>query len=179
MWYSSSFLSCFLPKPCFIISASPQKVILVSTMHSTAMFNDFKMRYCKVTESPWNLQISKPHHKACMCLQSLLQQLCKSYSYKPDNWRLFICSGKINLKSHYPTYWKSASFCTNCSCNKHSWKLLNNEHFFPSVEYYKHQWKICRDLKVICLVLGLQTSNAKNMYFLCLWNSRSNAEHCL
>ena len=46
-----------------------------------------------------------------------------------------------------------------------------------SVKYQKHQWKICEDLKVISLLLGLQTGYTKHMCFLCLWNSRANAEH--
>ena len=45
------------------------------------------------------------------------------------------------------------------------------------LEYPKYNWKICSDLKVVSLLLGLQLGYTKHMCFLCLWNSRQDSSH--
>src|SRR5215469_8872090 len=40
-----------------------------------------------------------------------------------------------------------------------------------------HKWKICVDLKVIALLLGLQLGYTKFPCFLCEWDSRDKAHH--
>ena len=46
-----------------------------------------------------------------------------------------------------------------------------------AIRYMEHQWNICGDLKVICMLLGLQQGYTKYMCFLCLWDSRADAKH--
>ncbi|GBL88534.1 hypothetical protein AVEN_159117-1 [Araneus ventricosus] len=41
-----------------------------------------------------------------------------------------------------------------------------------SVEYSKHSWHICAGLKVIYVLVGLQTGYTKFCCFLCQWDSR-------
>ena len=43
--------------------------------------------------------------------------------------------------------------------------------------YPKYTWKICSDLKVVSLLLGLQLGYTKHMCFLCLWDSRLDYSH--
>ena len=46
-----------------------------------------------------------------------------------------------------------------------------------AIEYSKYSWKVCGDLKVISLLLGLQLGYTKHMCFLCLWDSRDDSNH--
>ncbi|GBM64754.1 hypothetical protein AVEN_263281-1 [Araneus ventricosus] len=41
-----------------------------------------------------------------------------------------------------------------------------------SIEYSKHSWHICADLKVIAVLVGLQAGYTKFCCFLCQWDSR-------
>ena len=46
-----------------------------------------------------------------------------------------------------------------------------------AIDYKTHQWNICGDLKVIGMLMGMQTGFTKFCCFLCLWNSRAMNEH--
>ena len=45
------------------------------------------------------------------------------------------------------------------------------------IKHSEYKWKICGDLKVIGLLLGLQMGFTKHQCFLCLWNSRDDEHH--
>ncbi|GBN78620.1 hypothetical protein AVEN_156558-1 [Araneus ventricosus] len=45
------------------------------------------------------------------------------------------------------------------------------------IEYIKHSWHICADLKVIDVLVGLQAGYTKFCCFLCQWNSRVRKKH--
>ena len=45
------------------------------------------------------------------------------------------------------------------------------------LEYSKYPRKICSDLEVVSLLLGLQLGYKKHMCFLCLWDSRQDKSH--
>ncbi|XP_076031269.1 uncharacterized protein LOC143019501 isoform X1 [Oratosquilla oratoria] len=46
-----------------------------------------------------------------------------------------------------------------------------------ALKYSHHNWKICGDLKVVSLILGMQGGYTKYPCFLCLWDSRSDDRH--
>ncbi|GFG39905.1 hypothetical protein Cfor_09074 [Coptotermes formosanus] len=46
-----------------------------------------------------------------------------------------------------------------------------------AIQYNVHQWNICGDLKVTGTLMGMQGGFTKFCCFLCLWDSRSTAEH--
>ena len=48
-----------------------------------------------------------------------------------------------------------------------------------AIDYKTHRWNICGDLKVIGMLMGMQTGFTKFCCFLCLWNSRAVNEHCV
>ena len=50
-------------------------------------------------------------------------------------------------------------------------RLLNCLH------YRDHNWQICGDLKIIALLVGLQTGHTKYCCFLCEWDSRARDLH--
>ena len=45
------------------------------------------------------------------------------------------------------------------------------------IKYEQHQWSIRGDLKVIALLLGMQTGYTKYCCFLCEWDSRARQSH--
>ena len=45
------------------------------------------------------------------------------------------------------------------------------------IRYNHFKWKICADLKVVGLLLGLLGGFTKYCCFLCLWDSRNTQEH--
>lgn len=40
------------------------------------------------------------------------------------------------------------------------------------VDYDKHKWRVCCDLKVVAMLCGLQGGYTKHMCFLCDWDTR-------
>jgi len=45
------------------------------------------------------------------------------------------------------------------------------------LKYSEHQWRICGDLKIIGIMLGMQSGNVKFPCFLCLFDSRDRKNH--
>ena len=45
------------------------------------------------------------------------------------------------------------------------------------IGYYKHNWIICVDLKMVGFLLGLQGGYTKFPCFICLWDSRAREQH--
>ena len=45
------------------------------------------------------------------------------------------------------------------------------------IKYAYHNWMICRDLRMICILLGQQSGYSKFPCFLCLWDSRDRENH--
>ncbi|GBL74574.1 hypothetical protein AVEN_235486-1 [Araneus ventricosus] len=51
------------------------------------------------------------------------------------------------------------------------------KHMLSSIEYTKHSWHICADLKVIAVLVGLQAGYTKFWCFLFQWGSRDRKKH--
>ena len=45
-----------------------------------------------------------------------------------------------------------------------------------AIKYNEYKWYLCRDLKIISILMGMQGRFTKHYYFLCLWDSRATAE---
>ena len=58
---------------------------------------------------------------------------------------------------------------------KETYEKMNT--LFMPIKYSEHNWNICGDLKVVALLLGMQTGYTKHMCFLCLCNSRDDRNH--
>lgn len=98
-------------------------------------------------------------------------------SYSPDEWRLFIDSSKRSLKAvllHNGN--KYASIPVGHSVimkeTRENLVLLLN-----MIKYKDHNWMICGDLKIICMLLGQQSGYTKFPCFLCEWDSRARDLH--
>ena len=46
-----------------------------------------------------------------------------------------------------------------------------------AIKYSEYQWSLCRDLKVIGLLMGMQAGFTKYYCFLCFWDSRAVSQH--
>ena len=60
----------------------------------------------------------------------------------------------------------------NMKENYESMKLL-----LGKIKYDKFKWKLCADLKVVALLLGMQLGYTKYRCFLCEWDSRDKKNH--
>lgn len=113
----------------------------------------------------------------CFCtdINGLMKEL--GHEHDPVEWRLFIDSSKASLKAvllHNGNQNPSVPIATAVGMKEtyDSMKIL-----LKLTNYAYHNWSICGDLKVIGLLLGMQLGYTKHMCFLCLWNSRDDANH--
>ncbi|KYN09497.1 hypothetical protein ALC57_18384 [Trachymyrmex cornetzi] len=107
----------------------------------------------------------------CSNIRGLINEI-KSDIYIPEEWRLFIDSSKRSLKAillHNGNKYASVPIA-------HSVKIQENYNSFKKVlqkiKYSEHQWLICSDVKVLCMILGQQSGNTKFPCYLCEWDSR-------
>ena len=113
----------------------------------------------------------------CFCsdVNGLMGEL--GYEHVSDEWRLFIDSSKASLKAvllHNGNQRPSVPIAHAVGLKEtyeSMAKLLKLTH------YADHQCNLCGDLKFVSLLLGLQLGYTKYMCFLCLWNSRDDANH--
>jgi len=90
----------------------------------------------------------------------------------PSEWRLFNDSLKISLKAvllHNGNKFQSVAQ-VHAAGIKESYE--NMKLLLGKIQDEKCNWKICGDLKVTALFLGLQLGYTKFCCFLCEWDSR-------
>ena len=81
--------------------------------------------------------------------------------YKTDEWRLFIDSSKRSLKGvllHNGNRLASVTVAHSVHL-KETYKTL--EQLLEKINYKQHQWMVCGDLKVLCMLLGQQQGYTK------------------
>ena len=126
-------------------------------------------------QSPARYYASAENICYCKDIEGLMTKL--GFEHNPANWRLFIDSSKTSLKAvllHNGNIKLSIPV---------GYSILRKETYdtikilLDILEYSKYNWKICRDLYVLSLLLGLQLGHTKHMCFLCLWNSREDSSH--
>ena len=100
-----------------------------------------------------------------------------AYPYDPNDWRLFIDASKTSLKAvlvHNGN--EKPSIPIRYAVNtKETYATM--AHLLEIIKYREHNWKVCGDLKVVGLLLGLQSGFTKYSCFLCLWDSRAREHH--
>jgi len=98
-------------------------------------------------------------------------------SYKTSDWRLFIDSSKRSIKAvllHNTNVYAPIPIAHSTVMNE---KYKNMEILLQRIQYQKHLWQICGDLKIITLLLGQQSGFTKYPCYLCLWDSRDRQNH--
>ncbi|GBM73724.1 hypothetical protein AVEN_251167-1 [Araneus ventricosus] len=111
----------------------------------------------------------------CNDVDSLFKAL--GLQHNPQEWRLFIDSSKVSLKAvllhngnKHPSI--SVGYAVHMKETYETFK-----HMLSSIEYSKHSWRICADLKVIAVLVELQAGCTKCFCFLCQWDSRDRRKH--
>ena len=97
--------------------------------------------------------------------------------YKAAEWRLFLDSSFRSMKAvllHIGD--KLASIPIAYSVNMKE-TYLDMTYLLQALKYDLHTWKICSDLKMMAILLGLQAGYTKYPCFLCLWDSRADDRH--
>ncbi|XP_050822620.1 uncharacterized protein LOC127057686 [Gopherus flavomarginatus] len=95
----------------------------------------------------------------------------------PDEWRLFVDSSKTSLKAvllHNGNVLPSIPVGHAVHMKE---TYDNMKQLLRCINYDQHQWQLCGDLKVVALLLGLQTGYTKYCCFLCEWDSRARDSH--
>jgi len=94
------------------------------------------------------------------------------HAFNPDQCRLFIDSSKVSLKvvllqngNKFPSV--PLAHVANMKESYESMKLL-----LRNTKYDEFKWKLCGELKVVALLLGMQLGYTKYCCFLCEWDSR-------
>ena len=95
----------------------------------------------------------------------------------PNDWRLFIDSSKRSLKAvllHNGNELVSLPVAHSVRM-KETYAVM--QMLMTAHHYNDHKWLICGDLKMIAILLGLQSGYTKYPCFLCLWDSRADELH--
>jgi hypothetical protein len=99
--------------------------------------------------------------------------------HQTDEWWLFIDSSMHSLKAvllndgnKHPSI--PVAYAVHM---KETYKNMKN--LLDKINYNKHCWNICGDLKNIAVLLGMQLGYTKCSCFICEWDSRAKDKHCL
>ena len=110
----------------------------------------------------------------CIDVNGLM--LAIGYEHNPEEWRLFIDSSERSLKAvllHNGNQLPSVP--VGYGLVKETYDSMKQ--LLKSINYQQYQWSICADLKVVALLLGMQTGYTKYCCFLCEWDSRARQSH--
>jgi hypothetical protein len=108
-------------------------------------------------------------------IEGLLQELGCTHSR--EEWRLFVDSSKFSVKAVL-LYNRNICLSIPIVHSVHMKETYENRDLLlKAISYSKYGWKICGDLKVIGLLLGMQSSYTKFCCFLCEWDSRTKDKH--
>ena len=111
----------------------------------------------------------------CTDIDGLFRSI--SQIYVESEWRLFIDSSTRSLKAvllHNGNSKPSIPIAHTVHLKE---TYDNMQVLLQAIKYESHKWKICGDLKVIALLMGLQGGFTKHCCFLCLWDSRADDDH--
>ena len=109
----------------------------------------------------------------CQDVGGLVESMGKMYV--PSEWRLFIDSSKRSLKA---VILYNGNTVSSLPIGHSVTMQENYENMHTLLHKIKYdEWLICGDLKVISILLGQQGGYTKFPCFLCLWDSRDDAQH--
>lgn len=113
---------------------------------------------------------SNPEFAYCPDVENLMKEM--GIVYKAEDWRLFIDGSTSSLKAvllHKTNSKPSVpvAFSTDTKETHQKFELI-----LIMIDYEKHKWRICCDLKVVAILCGLQERYVKYMCYLCKWDTR-------
>ena len=86
---------------------------------------------------------------------------CLNLNYDPTEWRLFIGSSKLSLKAVLLQNGNRLPSVPIGHAVHMKETYINMKVLLNSINYNEHKWKICGDLKVIAILLGMQLGYTK------------------
>ena len=107
----------------------------------------------------------------CSNIDSLMNEL--GVQHCPEEWRLSIDSSKSSLKAvllHNGNDYPSVPIGHSVHMRE---SFENMVFLLDHIKYLQYNWNICCDLKVIGLLMGMQSGYTKYCCFLCEWDSRA------
>lgn len=123
------------------------------------------------------LKFFKKENLMCYCqdIDGLMESL--GFTHKPDEWRLFIDGSTESLKAvllHNGNEKPSVPLAHSVDLDE---SYDNLKDILKAIKYDKYQWQICCDLKVVNILMGMQSGYTKYMCCFCLWDSRADCDH--
>ncbi|XP_076813187.1 uncharacterized protein LOC143459793 [Clavelina lepadiformis] len=97
--------------------------------------------------------------------------------YNSIEWRMFIDSSKRILKCvllYNSNLYGAVPVAHSVSLRE---EYGNIKRVIELLQYHKHNWIICVDLKMLCFLLGQQHGYTKYPCYLCMWDSRARDQH--
>ena len=132
-----------------------------------------KLSYFRSRESAF-LQYFRSDSSFVYChnIQGLLEELGIQI-YNSNEWRLFIDSSNRSLKCVllYNGNLYGAVPIGHSVCLREEHEDIKR--VIELLQYHKHNWIICVDLKMVCFLLGQQRGYTKYPCFLCMLDSRA------
>lgn len=115
--------------------------------------------------------------KICYCKDILQLFAVMKQPFVPDEWRLFIDGSKTSIKVvllHNGNVKPSVPIGFAIGL-KEEFETLNR--IMQLIQYNKFNFRIIADLKVVAILMGLQSGYTKFNCFLCLYDSRNYTQH--
>jgi hypothetical protein len=97
--------------------------------------------------------------------------------HKTDEWRLFVDSLKHSLKAVLPHNGNKHPSIPIAYAVHRKETYENIKNLLDKINYNKHCWNVCGDLKIIAILLGMQLGYTKYGCFICKWDSRAKNKH--
>jgi hypothetical protein len=129
------------------------------------------MSYRKCQQSLSSLLSKDGELVYCNYADGLLQ--VPGFTHNPEERRLFVDSAEFSLKAvllHNRNISPSIPIAHSVHV-KETYK--NVDMLLEAISYSKYGWKVCGDLKVTGLLLGMRSGYTKFCCFLCEWDSQS------
>lgn len=116
--------------------------------------------------------VQSPENNSAHCPDVTKLMEIMEIKYHPKDWRLFIDSSKTSLKAVllHTTNKKPSIPVAFSTETKETYSVLKT--ILEKIDYKRHNWKICCDLKIVAMLTGLQGGYTKRMCFICDWDSR-------
>lgn len=136
-----------------------------------------KVTFYRNRNEPFRKYFSKENNLVyCNDVTSLISEF-KSITYDPGEWRLFIDSSTRSLKAvllHNGNVYTPVPVAHSVMLGE---EYNNLDFVLSKIQYSKHTWKLCGDLKIMTILLGQQSGFTKYPCFICEWDSRARDQH--
>ena len=98
-------------------------------------------------------------------------------AYKPVEWRFFLDSSKYGLKCVlvHNTNTYASILIGHSIVLKEKYDAIKQ--VIEHINYSRHKWVICVDLKMVNFLLGQHSGYTKHPCFFCMWDSRTKEKH--